>query len=1050
MNSKTLTYILFCFISLFLNIEQVSSFQNYSNHSIFETWITVIENEYQKDSNQLVYDRISERFFDLYHETDQLEYLNFALHEASHLKINEIIESLSDQEREEVSDIIDKLLNREISSTYFDKSEFSSNDIYKFIRIDIPPEFEEKVYQLLNYWKEGLDESFEQNYLKGSFKAQALVWGYYLLNDDEKVVDVGRYLIESNPFPPSTFTLDLFNFISFSARSSGHYLESLELYQNILLPLAEKLLSPEQHLIVQMDYANVMFRIGNVNSAYEQYEEVYAEIDHLEDPRYRAALFNNLAVSYLNAGQFDRYVQFQLNAYEIAQNENNYEQQISILRNLFIFYRRQDDTDLALNYLNRALELSQLFDMPTETASILISMGVYSRNVEDRLREALGYFYDAKELSSAHNNFRHQYNSFIELAETYLLLQDYSQSEFYFKEAIDQSSSRGDERSYIQAAVRYANLLSHDNRPDEARALLDEFSHRELHQLPFNIRVLESNVNNRLLMEDSPFEAADKSSAIIEEILSWLRESMDHQTGHMRMDDEFTEAFRMHTTLMYETGQYEQALSTIGELRNLSRTGFYNNPLLKSKVLSEEELIRDYNLSNRIQRLRNSYASASSDEQRVYLSNELVNTISERNNLLNNAFPHYEVIRYDQQFRNIRRNLQSDQAVIYFSVFENQIFQFIITRSRVQMDIFPDDPSYLAMINDAVASFGYGTTNLEKLHRIYQTFFEDRLPGRINHLYIIPDGEFYRLPVEILPVEPVRTANSYGSSKYLIEKYSVSYLNTLSDLIKTDSEQPEFTYDLAGFGINDFSAAGHPHLSDLPFSPREITQSAEKLDQFPNKTFFLNHESTESNFRNIAGNARILHLATHSTVDDENPLFSALYLFGSNNEFEDNSESTPENNGIVHAYELFDMNLNADLVFLSSCESGTGGYLRGAGILGFSRAFSYAGAKSLSINLWPVRDQTASEISMKFYESLNAGEDKAKSLRSAKLSYLNNNNSDPYLWGSFVIYGDIKSPLAKDKMPFMQYLFSLMIFIGLTFIFMLMYQNKNMIKTWLF
>jgi len=1049
MNSRCIKHILFCCIYLFFNVNLVFPYKS-NDRLIFENWITVIEEEYQKESEQLVYDRISERFLELYYKTGNHEYLNFALHEASQAQLPKIVESLSKEEKEKVSDIIDKLLHRKIDSSYFEISDFSSSEIYRFIRVDIPNELTDQANELLTYWKESLDEIYQQDYLKASFKAQALIWGYFSLNNDEKVVNVGRYLIESHPFPPSTFTLDLFNFLAFSARSSGYIIETLDLYQNILLDLVGEIGSLEQYLITKMDYSSVLFRIGNVNAAYEQYEEVYSEIENLNNPRYRAALFNNLAVSYLNAGQFDRYVQFQLNAYEIAQNENNYEQQISILRNLFIFYRRQDDTDLALNYLNRALELSQQFDMPTETASILISMGVYSRTVEEHLEEALGYFYEAKELSSAHNNFRHQYNSFIELAETYLLLQNYSQSEHYFKEAIDQSSSRGDERGYFQAAVRYANLLSHDNRPDEARALLDEFSHTELHQLPFNTRVLASNVKNRLLIEEYPFEAADQSSAIIEEIISWLRESMDHQTGHMRMDDEFTEAFRLHTALMYETGRYEQALSTIGELRNLSRTGFYNNPLLKSKVLSEEELIREYNLSNQIQSLRNRYAGATTDEQRVYLGNELVNTISERNNLLNNAFPQYEVIRYDQQFRNIRRNIQSDQAVIYFSVFENQIFQFIITRSGIKMDIFPDDPSYLAMINDAVATFGYGTTNLEKLHRIYQTYFEDRLPRRINHLYIIPDGEFFRLPVEILPIEPVRTASSYGSSKYLIEKYSVSYLNTLSDLIKTDSEQPDFTYDLAGFGINDFSAAGHPHLPDLPFSPREITQSAEKLDQFPNKTFFLNQESTESNFRNIAGNARILHLATHSTVDDENPLFSALYLFGSKNELEDDEEPAVENNGIVHAYELFDMNLNADLVFLSSCESGTGGYLRGAGILGFSRAFSYAGAKSLSINLWPIRDQTASEISMNFYESLNTGEDKANSLRAAKLSYLNNNNSDPYLWGSFVIYGDISSPLAKDKMPLTQYLFSLMIFIGLTFIFVLMYQNKNLIKTWLF
>src|SRR5690625_5650946 len=106
----------------------------------------------------------------------------------------------------------------------------------------------------------------------------------------------------------------------------------------------------------------------------------------------------------------------------------------------------------------------------------------------------------------------------------------------------------------------------------------------------------------------------------------------------MRMDKEFSEAYQLHSQMMHDTGNYLQGLTDAVELRELSRSGFYNNPLLKSQMLSEPELIRDHNLSERIQLLRQQYRFASSDE-RVRIGNELLNSISERNSLQNRVVP---------------------------------------------------------------------------------------------------------------------------------------------------------------------------------------------------------------------------------------------------------------------------------------------------------------------------------------------------------------------------------------------------------------------------
>ncbi len=252
----------------------------------------------------------------------------------------------------------------------------------------------------------------------------------------------------------------------------------------------------------------------------------------------------------------------------------------------------------------------------------------------------------------------------------------------------------------------------------------------------------------------------------------------------------------------------------------------------------------------------------------------------------------------------------------------------------------------------------------------------------------------------------------------MIEKYSISYLNTLADLQIQQSDNPDdFDHDITGFGISNFRNAGHQQLSDLPFSPIEVVNSINNLESFEHSNLLLEESSSESNFRDMAGNSKIIHMATHSRVLDNNPLFSSLYLFNDPDIQVNNNGLV--NDGIVRAYEIFDLNLNADLVFLSSCESGSGGYIQGSGILGFSRAFSFAGAKSLILNLWPVRDQASAELTPQFYDFLNRGYDKAESIREAKLNYINQRDSDPFLWGSFVLYGNTEPLIDEEQNYFM-------------------------------
>lgn len=1045
MQSRIYFFLLLLYPWLFVQSLSAIQADQHEEQMIYNNWFDVQQKTLidTTNTNTPFYDRLSESFFSLYLKTQQEIYLQYALFEAGRNKREEIISRLSADEINSISKTI-SLQNGEVTSELYSMRSFSPNDIYTFLLISIPDSLEEEAETLLNHWDSSLnDEDFEKTPLKAALKAQALVYGYIDLNNFQKAFNAGQYLIGTTPLPHTFFTNSLYSNIAFSARVTGYYSEALRIYENILLPLANNLGSQEGLLTTKMDYALTLFRIGNVQQALLQFESVYElGIENLP-PRYKSALFNNLAVSYLNSGQFDRYVQFQLEALDIAQEEGNFDQQLSILRNLYVFHRRRNETNLALNYLNQALDISQQYNLPDETAGILLSLGVYKRETEDLPREALDHFDEALKLSQQSESYQREFNSYIELGETYHILKNPIESENYFQQAIEISSSREDQRNHTMAVVRYGNMLTDNNRFKDAENLINGIDDSDLGQIPFELEILGKNVQIKLHEYHGEFaQALQISSEIIENIFGWLQESTDMQTGHMRMDEEFSETFQLHTNLLLQQGNYQEAIVVAGRLRNLSRTGFYNNPLLKSQLLSEEQLIEDYNLSNRIEDLRGRFANAT-EEQKVYLGNQLAEANAERNSLLDEAFPNYTERNYEDVLPQVMDQLSSDQMVIYFSMFEDQIFQYFITSEGLDMKAYPADHEHLDLLENTVSSFGQASTDLNLLYEIYQTYFAENIPSDIKHIYMIPDGIFYRIPIEILPVAPVNSSNSYGTASYLIENYSVSYLNTLSDLVHNNPPR-DFRYDLAGFGVSNFSDAGHPELPDLPFSPREVTNSGAQLDKLSNNRFFIDENSTESNFRSIAGQAKIIHLATHSKVNDEDPLFSSLYMY-SDRIKNDGDSLENKNDGVIYAYELFDLNLNADLIFLSSCESGSGGYLKGAGILGFSRAFSYAGAQSLSINLWPIRDQTASEISSEFYASINSGKNKADALRDARLHYLNHSNSDPYLWGAFIMYGNIDPPVSNYRF-FIQLLLSGLLITGLCFLAIFAYQRKTLSK----
>lgn len=146
---------------------------------------------------------------------------------------------------------------------------------------------------------------------------------------------------------------------------------------------------------------------------------------------------------------------------------------------------------------------------------------------------------------------------------------------------------------------------------------------------------------------------------------------------------------------------------------------------------------------------------------------------------------------------------------------------------------------------------------------------------------------------------------------------------------------------------------------------------------------------------------RIIHFATHGILNSKHPELSGIVL----SLFDD--KGMPQN-GFLRLHDVFNLNLQAELVVLSACKTGLGGEVRGEGLVGLTRGFMYAGSPRVVVSLWSVDDQATSELMKVFYKKmLQEGLKPAAALRTAQLEiWRTQKYAAPYYWAAFTLQGE--------------------------------------------
>ena len=369
--------------------------------------------------------------------------------------------------------------------------------------------------------------------------------------------------------------------------------------------------------------------------------------------------------------------------------------------------------------------------------------------------------------------------------------------------------------------------------------------------------------------------------------------------------------------------------------------------------------------------------------------------------------------------RAVRRALRSDEMLLEYVLAEPASYCLAITRDSVDLVRLRGQKRIESEIGLHLKEIRSKQAAKETGRRLFGLLLEPvrGLPRR-TRLVIVPDGALHGLSFDSL-VD--------GTGRYVVESYVVSCApsGTALDLLRTDPSRPgagagglviggvsyEREKELltrnaisgkqeATGGLSNLRLSALSRISHAEDEVKAITASGGKW------TVLEGEAATESRLKaQPLERYQILHFATHGISDVKYPDRAALVL---------GWDPGTDDDGLLQAREISRLNLNAELVVLSACDTGEGRLEGEEGVANLVRAFMIAGARSVVASQWVADDTSTLALMTGFYRNLAGGYDRAAALRRAKQDFLARfgANAVPYYWAGFVLVGESATPIS--------------------------------------
>ncbi len=436
-------------------------------------------------------------------------------------------------------------------------------------------------------------------------------------------------------------------------------------------------------------------------------------------------------------------------------------------------------------------------------------------------------------------------------------------------------------------------------------------------------------------------------------------------------------------------------------LEAISETNAKNFAGLPESILSMED-----SLKAEIAYLNQQLAAKSGGADEGEYKNRLFQTDRSYRLLVNRIeteYPKYFELKYQTNTASaaeLASLLTEEQAILSYFVGEKKIYLFLITSKGIDVIEKERNDDFASLISGLRNAVRYRVPKvlITSAQALYSLLIPS-LPKNITTLHIIPDGLLGTIPFESLSSATANTMD-FASQRFLVEDYALGYdysATLLANKLNSAKSSSDTSPGILLTAPVDFDLA--TRMVSLEGTRRETNTIKYFFDDHGwNTKLVMNEEANESFLKSQdLLSYDILHFATHGLVHESKPELSRIYLRGTDSE-----------DGILYSGEIYNLKVDAQLVTLSACETGLGKLAKGEGIVGLSRALLYAGAENLIVSLWPVADQSTSDLMIRFYQDLLEQKGNfSNPLRQAKLALLRSEDyNDPYFWAPFILIGN--------------------------------------------
>lgn len=807
---------------------------------------------------------------------------------------------------------------------------------------------------------------------------------------------------------------------------------SLEYYEKSL-PLSREVGDRELEARVLNSLGLSHSALGNFQLGLEFYEKAKVLSEEIGDKGTLHMALNNIATHYSNQGRFAEALDYLHRSLKIIENQGVGGDRRSLAykyQNVAFIYRHQGQLEHALTYALKSLQIMEEIDDKFGIANLYNNVGVIYK-VQGHHAQSLEWFEKSlkryEDLKATPGIARCLNN----IGDVYRLQGKGDEALAALQKSLELREKNRDRQGVVLTLNNLGRLYEDDRKYTE----MLEASSRSAQiaselNFPEELWKAQELTGKALAAMGKPAEGRQSFQAAINTLETLRR----HVAGGEQQQQTFLEGklspwLNMTQALIAER-EYAEALSFAEQskarvLLDALQSGRANLRQSMSQQDREAEQKLRLELVNLNTKLTGELRSEKSDAARVAsLKQALAKARLEYEDFETRLYASHPELRVQRGEAPIIRKDElkgllpdSSSALLEYVVAEDETYLFVVTKevdkSEVDVQVYtlPVKQKELAKQTEtfrqqlAGRDLGFGPTAV-RLYEMLLKPAEAQLSGKSN-LIVSPDNTLWDLPFQALK----NTKN-----QFLIESASISYAPSLTVLREMTKRSQRHS---AHANPATLLALGNPLVGNETMKRAALTLRDGKLEPLPEaeqevkalgrlygtarSTVYIGADAREDRVKSEASRARILHFATHGVLNNSSPMYSHLAL----------AEGGTGEDGLLEAWELMHLDLQADLAVLSACETARGRIGAGEGMIGFSWAMFIAGVPSIVVSQWKVESAGTRDLMVNFHRTLISSANgktkltKSEALRQSALKLMKNPETNhPFYWAGFVLIGD--------------------------------------------